>query len=135
MKRYQNILFVCGLAAFISFAAFAGAQFKSFTADSRDGHAVLKWETTTEVNVERFAVERSSDGQEFHEIATFPPHGANVEYRYIDTSIFKQTVRSYHYRIRCDDAQGHSQYSETRRVHVVVSGIQQTWGSIKALFR
>ncbi|MBS1261304.1 MAG: hypothetical protein MAG453_00625 [Calditrichaeota bacterium] len=114
--------------------AYAAVQYRSFTLEAPHGQVIIEWITEQESGCTSFAVERSTDGVEFFEIATFTPHGAGEPYRYIDSDVFKQTNRTFRYRIRGDIGEQHV-YSQTKSISISINTVQQTWGSLKALFR
>ncbi len=121
---------------FVSAAMVLGSvRFGEFTASPMDGYALITWTTEYESGVHEFAVERSIDGIEFMEVATFEPHGPGVQYRFPDTDLFKQGTRTFYYRIRCENVSGAPEYSDVQQTTIIISGIRQTWGSLKALFR
>lgn len=49
-----------------------------------NGHALIRWQTTYEENLDKFVVERSCDGVSFAPIGVVKPKGANVGYAYMD---------------------------------------------------
>ena len=135
MKNFGLILalivvFMCGGAAEASIA------FERFEVATQGDYVVITWTTLDERGVLRFEVERSTDGRDFYRIETVlpEPSGAGTEYRYTDTDLCKQETRVYFYRIKAVEA-GSVSYSQVRSVDIVLSVIQQTWGSLKAMFR
>ncbi len=125
------------LAVFLLAATsvYAQVRFSDFEVTPRDGQVIVSWKTSQEAGALDFVIERSVDGVQFFDIATFPPQGANKTYRYIDTDLFKQSSKTFHYRVRCDDVSGGVHRTMVRTVTVSISNIQQTWGSLKAMFR
>ncbi|MDW3194901.1 MAG: LamG-like jellyroll fold domain-containing protein [Cytophagales bacterium] len=81
----------------------------------------LVWHTATEINNEKFMIERSADGIEFTAIDEIPGNGDSddiIEYRYVDTEPF---VGSNYYRLKQMDFDGEFEYSpivlaETERI-------------------
>jgi hypothetical protein len=101
-----------------------------------DGDAViLEWSSGIETGLDQYQVERSFDGLEFFPIADIPGTGSNSTYIYEDHDIYKSSTRTYYYRIRAVMEDGTFSFSSVQSVTLNISGIQQTWGSIKALFR
>ena len=100
-----------------------------------DDYAVLEWNSGSENGLTVFRVERSLDGLSFISLADVSPQGNNSSYRYEDHDLFKNGTRTYYYRVRAVMANGTSTLSPVQFVTLSFSGIQQTWGSIKALFR
>jgi hypothetical protein len=133
MKRLSAIiiavLFCAGTAA-------AQGIIVNFTAHAEnDDYAVLEWASGSENGLLLFRVERSLDGLTFTSIAELAPQGSNSDYRYEDHDLYKTSPRTYYYRIRALMTSGTSTLSPVQSVTLAFSGIQQTWGSIKALFR
>ncbi|MBU1651535.1 hypothetical protein KKA00_04900 [bacterium] len=106
-----------------------------FTAESAEDFVILEWVSGPEAGLKEYQVERSLDGIGFIAIATLPPAGSETEYTYEDYDIYKTTTRTYYYRIHGSMLNGTSTYSDIQSVTMSFSGIQQTWGSIKSLFR
>lgn len=120
----------------VSGIVFAGVAFDTFNVIATDDRAEISWKTTQESNLKVFAIERSADGSDYYEIATFTPQGAGYNYRFTDTDLFKQSIKSFYYRIKVVDINDQVvAYSETRQIRLSLSGIQQTWGSLKAMFK
>ena len=98
-------------------------------------HATLEWDSGIEAGLSLYQIERSSDGIEFIAVDEVAPQGNNSSYIYEDYPLYKDNSRIYYYRIRAIMADGSSTLSGVKSVTLSFSGIQQTWGSIKALFR
>ncbi len=77
-----------------------------FTGELNTGYPLLKWETSDEINVRNFEVQRSSDGISFATISSVPATGGSSvnSYQYTDNNIPIPPV-SY-YRLRMIDADG-----------------------------
>ncbi len=108
---------------------------RSFTAESKDQTAVLEWTSGIESGVVEFSIQRSLDGQVFHNIASVRPKGDNSTYRYVDNDLFKDRLNTFYYRIEVVFVGGHSERSQTEEVTLSFSGVHRTWGSLKAMFR
>lgn len=114
----------------------AGVELLSFRALPMVDHGRLEWSSGTETSFEAFIVERSPDGQNFLPIARVEGTGSFSEYSYTDSSPLDLDMdRSFYYRLKMLDDDGNYRYSETREVTLTFSAVQQTWGSIKAMFR
>jgi hypothetical protein len=133
MKK-RNLL-IGGLVVLIPLVLWAGAVILQFTAEVQSNTVVLSWRTGVEVNLSEFQVQRSTTGTTFYSIGSVEPNGSYSEYQYVDDNLLKQSVRTYYYRLKIVDNDGTSTYSVVREVTIISSGIQQTWGSIKAMFR
>ncbi|TLM95063.1 hypothetical protein [Hymenobacter jeollabukensis] len=90
----------------------------TFRAQRQQQAAVLTWSTATEENSRGFAVEVSTDGHHFRQLAfvASPTPNAIVarDYRYVDTETGKQGLR--YYRLRQQDRDGRETYYGPRTV-------------------
>jgi hypothetical protein len=131
MKWTLTLLLV---SLFSVVVANAEPQWEEFTLSAPHGQVIIEWTMADEAGCTSLVIERSTDGVEYFDIATFSPQGAGQLYRYIDTDVFKQTTRTFHYRIR---AEMDEQFvlSEVKSIPLSINTVQQTWGSLKALFR
>lgn len=118
----------------IGFSAVGAQVISDFRATAEDQNAVLTWKTENEAHVRHFVVQRSFDGNRFHNIATIEPNG-EWEYRYVDTDLFKENLNTYYYRLETLLSNGRTQTTPTQSVVISSSRIARTWGSIKAMFR
>ncbi len=133
--RFRSIL-VISMVILVPLLLWAGADILEFTAEPQGESAVLlTWRTGVEVSLTVFQVQRSTNGNTFYTIGNVDPTGSYSEYQYLDTNLLKQLVKTYYYRLKMVDTSGAVTYSEVRDVTLTFSGIQQTWGSIKAMFR
>ncbi len=134
--RTRNYLFIFSLLLLTALPIWADSIIFNFSAQVSDGDfVVLEWNSGSESGLQVYRVERSLDGLNFQSIAEMAPLGSNSVYRYEDHDIYKSTSRTYYYRIRAQMGSGVSSLSSVQSVVLDFSGIQQTWGSIKALFR
>ncbi len=133
--RKQNIFISLGVILVLTGIAWAPNLITNFTATNEGDFVLLTWHTGTETGVTQYQVERSLDGIDFHEIANLQPSGSNSDYSYEDRDLYKTTSRTYYYRIHASLSNGSSSFSTVQSVTLSFSGIQQTWGSIKSLFR
>jgi hypothetical protein len=60
-----------------TFSTVLPVNFLMFNAACENGRAKLTWKTTGEVNVQRFAIERSENGNTWIEVGSLPPSGAS----------------------------------------------------------
>lgn len=115
---------------------FAGVIFiEKLTAEYDNGNITLTWKTGDEDGLINFVVQRrsingvyGSDG-----IATIQPD-PDQDYSYVDKGAYKINEEMYIYRLKIVEESGVS-YSEEVTILTTPSGVKQTWGSIKALFR
>ena len=87
-----------------------------FTGHYEDGQSKLTWETTSEDQVDRFAIERSDDGRQFSEIGIVKATGNSsfrIKYDYTDS---KPVVKNAWYRLRMVDIDGKYKYSNVIRL-------------------
>ncbi len=134
MKRSVILILTISLLLILG-NAFAGHML-SFTITHFGNHPHLKWVMDNEDNVVSYHVERSYDGVQFFD-TEYENHvlGApNLTYEWIDRTAFKQGTRFY-YRVRVENIDGTHWHSQVNSIEIDNNGIQQTWGSLKALFR
>lgn len=113
----------------------AGAFLNYFNTRSDNGNVVVSWQTGQETNVDDFIIERMPINGSYIEIANIDAKGNNSTYEFVDESAYKSNDQVYVYRLKIVDNGGDISYSAESHVAHSVSGIKQTWGSIKALFR
>lgn len=88
----------------------------SFSAARSGPDARLRWETASEVRNAYFAVEASSDGHSFAQLAQVPGHGTTTQahtYQYVDARLASYPAGSVYYRLRQVDYDGRTAYSPT----------------------
>jgi hypothetical protein len=81
-----------------------------------EGHALLIWETTEEINSDRFEVEKSLDGKHWNVIAVVNAQGeSSVSHKY--TAVDNDLARGdQYYRLHMIDKDGSNTYSRIRLV-------------------
>ncbi|MCX6161471.1 MAG: hypothetical protein NTV87_09080 [Ignavibacteriae bacterium] len=118
---------------------FATVSFQYFTARPNSDGVIVEWKTGDEGGTVKFDIERSAvTPDNFIQIKTINATGGNSYYSYQDNSVnFKNGASSsiYYYRLKCVLSNGSYSYTSTISVVHTVSGIKNTWGSIKAIFR
>ena len=90
----------------------------SFTAQLLDEAVALTWNTASEVNTDRFEVERSSDGVAFTRLSTVAAHGTSTTaqaYTQRDATL-PAGVPTLYYRLRMVDYDKSAVYSPVRTV-------------------
>ena len=78
--------------------------------------AVINWATASEINNDRFEIERSLNGVDFIKIGTVLGSGNSnqiITYSYIDKAISNLPVPILYYRLKQIDYNGVSEYSHT----------------------
>ena len=133
MLKYGILALIVAMA--IPLMLWAGADILEFTAESQGEGILLIWRTGIEFNLSTFEVQRSTNGTSFYSVAEVEPAGSYSEYQFVDNNLLKDAMKTYYYRLKMVDINGTVTYSEVREVTMIFSGIQQTWGSIKAMFR
>ncbi len=133
MKRLTAIL---ALLVLLAPAARAEVELLSMSVNALFDHARLEWQTGQEINFQSFVIERSPNGQSFLPVGVVQARGSFSEYSFTDESpLDVDRERTFFYRIKLVNRDGTFTYSETLEVSLNFSAVQQTWGSIKAMFR
>jgi hypothetical protein len=133
---YKKITTIILLFIFAS-VAFGGLTFEFFTGKTNSDGILLEWKTGDESGIAKFDIERSAvTPNSFVYIKTLNAAGNNSYYSYQDNSVdLKSNSSVYYYRLKCITSNGSYSYTNTITVVHTVSGIKNTWGSIKAIFR
>lgn len=87
----------------------------SFTAKGVNQTSVLNWQSTSEVNLSNFVIQRSTDGQSFSDIGSVAAHNAAgiFNYSFVDQS---PNFGTNYYRLLSIDLDGSKSTSDTRAV-------------------
>ncbi|WP_462254034.1 glycosyl hydrolase-related protein [Ferruginibacter sp.] len=102
MKTYRVKLFTAALPL----------ELTSFTGEKVQQLNVLKWKTANEINIKKYELERSSDGQQFAGIAIVPSKSEiGNSYDFKDHNI--NTTSAYYYRLKIINADNSFSYSFT----------------------
>jgi len=86
----------------------------SFTATLQNKNALLQWQTADELNVVKYNIQRSLDGNTFTTIGSVNSTGnstATKNYRYTDITISHLTVPRIYFRLQIADMDGKVSYS------------------------
>ncbi len=100
-------------------------QLTSFTVQAQAAGVAVAWRTASEVNSDRFEVERSTDGATFSKLTTVAAHGttsAAHAYTYLD-ALLPTGVTTLYYRLRQVDLDGSAHYSPVRMVTVATASL------------
>ncbi|RZK62990.1 MAG: T9SS type A sorting domain-containing protein [Hymenobacter sp.] len=92
-----------------------------FVAERQGADVWLRWATATERNNDRFEVERSTDGQQFQQVATVRSQGTSSQataYEHLDAQVASHQAPTLYYRLRQVDRDGTFTYSPVRAVAV-----------------
>jgi hypothetical protein len=74
-----------------------------------NGYALLKWNTSNEINNNYFSIQRSLNGRDFFEIGRVPSVGANGQYQFTDYATIANQL--YYYRVVAKDFDGGETFS------------------------
>lgn len=99
-------------------------QLTSFTATAQASAVALAWHTASEVNSDRFEVERSFDGATFSQVSAVAAQGTTAAahaYAYLDARLPAGATTLY-YRLRQVDLNGTFSYSPVRTVRIAHDG-------------
>lgn len=95
-----------------------------FNGNYSDGIIQLTWSTYSEINIDHFDIERSTDGNNFRQIgrsnAASGQLSSNANYSYLDITAQRGTN---YYRLAMVDNNGNYTYSKTIMVNVDIKGI------------
>jgi hypothetical protein len=100
-------------------------QLIDFTATAQRSAVALAWHTATEVNSDRFEIERSIDGTTFSKLGAVAAHGTTATtqaYAFRD-ALLPTGVPTLYYRLRQVDLDGSTHYSPVRLVSVATSSL------------
>jgi hypothetical protein len=123
------------IIAVASVYLFAGAHLTFFHARSENENVVINWQTSEEINISEFAVERKASNSAFMEIGRVDAKGDNSLYSFIDQNAYKTDDVLFIYRLKIVGDENTYSYSKEITVSHTTSVGKRTWGSIKALFR
>ncbi len=93
-----------------------------FTANAHNQNVILNWQTSNEVNVKHFAVERSLDGINFTAVGIVNATGTTIaqqHYSYSDNATANDII---YYRLKITDKDGSSYYSKIVLVKTLQNG-------------
>jgi len=138
MNTHNKHIFVVLLVLTIALPVIASGIIRGFSGVALTDKVVLIWQTTSEQNLSKFMVERSTDGEMYFVINMVAAKHKPSNYEYIDKSIFAKPTsgdRVYNYRLKLVFTDNSTQYTDPIHVTPRISGTKHTWGSIKALFR
>ncbi len=130
MKIFKILVII---VAFFSFL-YANAVIVEWKAEPAQDKIVLHWKTSSEDNVRKFVVERSTDNKHFTDIGEVNAKGPGFQYEFVDNNLGKFKTLFY-YRLRVVNKDGTVQSNDSLPVIPNISSMTRTWGSIKALFR
>jgi hypothetical protein len=86
-----------------------------FSGRSENDYILLEWKINSQENIESFDILKNSYKDE--------------------TPLYKTSGLSFEYQLKIVFADQSIEYSDWIEVNMNISGVNQTWGSIKAMFR
>ncbi|MBL7818556.1 MAG: DUF1501 domain-containing protein [Saprospiraceae bacterium] len=92
-------------------------RFSVEKANGTDAH--IEWTTANESNTDTFDIERSTDAKSFKKVGTVKATGHShepVRYDYLDKDLPLSQAYVFYYRLKINDLDGTSTFSETRSV-------------------
>lgn len=92
----------------------------SFAGNKQNSDALLQWKTANEVNVSRFELQRSDNGQNFISVGTISAGGNN--YSYTDAGVFN-TKQAVYYQLKSVDIDGRFTQSSIIRLQKTSTGL------------
>jgi Secretion system C-terminal sorting domain len=91
----------------------------NFAAQRMANYSLLNWQTSNEINVSHFEVERSFDGQNFNLIKSVNSNpSANNTYTYNDFSTFTSGEKTIFYRLKMVDKDAKFTYSKIVKLEI-----------------
>jgi len=83
-----------------------------------DKHAMVSWRTANEVDFTGFEVQRSLDGETFHQLSWEAANGGvfTTDYQFLDEDI--RHNQTYYYRLKMVDLDGSFEYSDTKTLRI-----------------
>lgn len=139
MKKLHPIV-LCLFCTAVLFAMEVGVS--SFTAKSNGTDITLNWESSREVELQSYEIQRSTQSQgDFKSVATISAKGIASRYEFVDENAYMKggsgsttegTV--YYYRLKMS-GNGKTTLSDPITVTHNVSSVRRTWGMIKEMFR
>lgn len=130
----RKILPIIIILAF-SVQLYAANVFSEASAIPSTNRVVLSWVTKSETNIKSFLILRSNDDKVYISLATKTAKGPGTRYEYIDQNVMFKDFSPVFYKIRALDSAGQMIEETAVIAHPNISGIFQTWGAIKKLFR
>ncbi|MBX7140573.1 MAG: T9SS type A sorting domain-containing protein [Chitinophagales bacterium] len=102
-------------------------ELTTFTVSPVNDDAYLNWNTSSELNIDYFAVERSLDGNVFSQVGIVDAAGFSVmpnDYAFIDPGVRELNAGKIYYRLRMVHSDGSFEYSAVRWISLDESSHQ-----------
>lgn len=128
------------LLVLVIVAVQAGSIISSFTGEPGYNRVDLKWVVTAESGLRGYYILRSLDDTSYDKVspliaAAKTDESTEQTYHYSDTSVFKQTGRTFYYKLQIVNKDGSTSEYGHLVISPQISSARETWGSIKAMFR
>ncbi len=133
----RNTILTVLAVIFLFSWVYANFIFLEYSATPSTNSVVIEWVTKSETGVNRFAILRSPDDENFREIGSVIAKSVGSNYSYTDDNVVFKESQTFFYKLRALKEDG-SIVEETEQsliVHPNISGIYRTWGAIKAMFQ
>jgi N-acetylneuraminic acid mutarotase len=101
-------------------------QVVTFTATASGPATDLRWTTASEANSAYFAVEASTQGQQYQEVGRLPAQGTTAQahtYQFTDENVARYAAPLVYYRLRQVDQDGTTTYSPSRTVALATTSL------------
>lgn len=125
IRMYMNALLTptslnrnCNIGTFLMYVLSSSIQ--NFSVKQTNNNAQLNWTMDKNATINRFTIERSSDGVNFNEtgtVAALAGNTATADYNFTD-AVQSAQGSVVHYRLRMEDQQGKVVYSEIRSLRI-----------------
>ena len=138
MKQRNNmkkllLSIIITLTLVSSIFAFDGLEY--FSGRSENDYILLEWKINSQEKIESFYIlKKRSNDTEFNIIHEIKSEGTGL-YSYKDKRLYKTSGLNFEYILKIVFADQSFEYSDPIKVYRNISGVNQTWGSIKAMFR
>ena len=128
------------LTVLMAASAMAWHGYTYFAGTSMDTRVILAWQAVDESNVVSYEIYRTRvDSRSMAFVDAVVPKGDGAKYSYVDDAVFSKSASgdyAFSYRLKVKLNDENSYYSDPITVTIQRLGVsQQTWGSIKAMFR
>lgn len=148
MKKF-NLLYLFVFAIIVTQLVASDLFIESFTANSDGKNITIRWRTTSEDNLNSFALERSNNNSYFKQIYEADSKGMPSYYSFVDEEAFMKEIalessknedqllseNNYTYRLKVIKSDNTFLYTDAISVAHNPSSIRRTWGMIKEMFK
>lgn len=105
--------------------------------DTMNSDMILTWEATVEDGVEKYLVMRRASWtqNEFREAGDVDARGPNLQYRFVDSELYKASSEQVDYELWAVFVSGERAMLTQVSMNYTPTTVRRTWGSIKAMFQ